>query len=286
MRAFYQVLLPDAKACSQDSALEGRAFTLVELLVVVAIIGILAASLFPVLSKSKASAHATACQNHLHQMGIALQMYVHEHENKYPLWRGHDDPSLNQVVGNENTGFWWAKLSPYYALSWTNRNYHCPGYKGSIQGSIVMPGSWSHPTGSYAYNADGVQFDGQFTHYFADLGLGGMSLDKSSPYPISKVVSQDDIVAPSEMFSIGESRWKAGQFVNGGGSGKDFMQCVMFSFNRGVAAFDPSRHGNTYNQAFCDGHVATMNPWILFNPTNTAAMWNYDHQPHPEFWFQ
>jgi len=27
-----------------------------------------------------------------------------------------------------------------------------------------------------------------------------------------------------------------------------------------------------------------MNPWILFNPTNTAAMWNNDHQPHPEFW--
>jgi hypothetical protein len=27
-----------------------------------------------------------------------------------------------------------------------------------------------------------------------------------------------------------------------------------------------------------------MNPWVLFNHTNTAAMWNRDHQPHPELW--
>jgi hypothetical protein len=27
-----------------------------------------------------------------------------------------------------------------------------------------------------------------------------------------------------------------------------------------------------------------MNPWVLFNPTNTAPMWNNDHQPHPEMW--
>jgi hypothetical protein len=27
-----------------------------------------------------------------------------------------------------------------------------------------------------------------------------------------------------------------------------------------------------------------MNPRILFNPTNSAALWNNDHQPHPELW--
>jgi hypothetical protein len=27
-----------------------------------------------------------------------------------------------------------------------------------------------------------------------------------------------------------------------------------------------------------------MRPQILFVPSNTAAMWNYDHQPHPEGW--
>ncbi len=62
------------------------------------------------------------------------------------------------------------------------------------------------------------------------------------------------------------------------------MQCGMIYVNRGVGAFDPARHGKNYNQLCCDGHVAAMSPWVLFNPSNTAAMWNYDHQPHPEMW--
>ena len=38
------------------------------------------------------------------------------------------------------------------------------------------------------------------------------------------------------------------------------------------------------NLVFCDGHVAGLNPWLLFNPTNSAGMWNYDHEAHPELW--
>ncbi|PYI88990.1 MAG: hypothetical protein DME26_02295 [Verrucomicrobia bacterium] len=51
-----------------------------------------------------------------------------------------------------------------------------------------------------------------------------------------------------------------------------------------MSSFDPARHGKNYNQLFCDGHVAAMSPWVLFNPTNSASMWNSDHQPHPELW--
>jgi prepilin-type processing-associated H-X9-DG protein len=89
------------------------------------------------------------------------------------------------------------------------------------------------------------------------------------------------------MFAIGESRWKA-QGNQAPEGGRDYMECGMIYgpgfANRGYGAFDPARHGKNYNQLFCDGHVSAMSPWVLFNPTNTAAMWNYDHQPHPEFW--
>jgi len=88
---------------------------------------------------------------------------------------------------------------------------------------------------------------------------------------------------PSEMFAIGESRWKA-QGDQGMDGGYDYMQCGLIGVNRGFMAFNPSRHRSSYNQLFCDGHVSAISPWVLFNPTNTAAMWNYDHQMHPEFW--
>src|SRR5262245_28798339 len=65
-----------------------RAVTLIELLVVVAIIGILAALLLPAMSKPKVVAQTATCKNRLHQMGLALQMYVDEHNSKYPYYLG------------------------------------------------------------------------------------------------------------------------------------------------------------------------------------------------------
>ncbi len=83
------------------------------------------------------------------------------------------------------------------------------------------------------------------------------------------------------MLAIGESRFLKGAADQYPGGLSD-MQCGMLSVSQ--FAFNPARHGKTYNQFFCDGHVAALNPSILFNPTNSAARWNYDHQPHPELW--
>jgi prepilin-type N-terminal cleavage/methylation domain-containing protein/prepilin-type processing-associated H-X9-DG protein len=61
-----------------------RAFTLVELLVAIAIIGLLAALFLPVLGRAKEEGRGAACLSNLHQIGIALQLYVDDNANRLP----------------------------------------------------------------------------------------------------------------------------------------------------------------------------------------------------------
>ncbi len=62
-----------------------RAFTLVEMLVVIAIIGILAALLLPVLNQSKIRAKRIWCINDLSQTGIAFHTFANDHSGKFPM---------------------------------------------------------------------------------------------------------------------------------------------------------------------------------------------------------
>jgi prepilin-type N-terminal cleavage/methylation domain-containing protein/prepilin-type processing-associated H-X9-DG protein len=61
-----------------------KAFTLVELLVVVAVISILAGLLLPVLSKALASAHQVSCASNLKQIGVASQTYADDFRGWIP----------------------------------------------------------------------------------------------------------------------------------------------------------------------------------------------------------
>ncbi len=61
-----------------------RGFTLVELLVVVTIIGILIALVFPVFLKAQEKAHQTTCISNMHQIGLAFQMYRSDNDADFP----------------------------------------------------------------------------------------------------------------------------------------------------------------------------------------------------------
>jgi len=85
-------------------------FTLVELLVVIAVIAILASLLLPALAGAKSRAHTVTCVNNLRQIGIASAMYVDDHEE-------------GQLPASQHTGkSWVATLAPYAATN----IYRCP----------------------------------------------------------------------------------------------------------------------------------------------------------------
>ncbi len=73
---------------------------------VIAIIAILAALVLPTLGRVKESGRATACLSNLHQIGIALQLYVDENQNRLPYMRDksltttNDLPSPDMVLSS------------------------------------------------------------------------------------------------------------------------------------------------------------------------------------------
>ena len=70
---------------SNQSSHRAGAFTLVELLCVIAIIGILAALILSALNQGEARAKRIECENNLHQLGIAFQNFLHDHNDKFPM---------------------------------------------------------------------------------------------------------------------------------------------------------------------------------------------------------
>jgi prepilin-type N-terminal cleavage/methylation domain-containing protein/prepilin-type processing-associated H-X9-DG protein len=61
------------------------AFTLLELLVVMAIIGILVSLLLPQLAQAKARARRIQCVSDLRQVGVAFHIFLHDHESLFPF---------------------------------------------------------------------------------------------------------------------------------------------------------------------------------------------------------
>lgn len=61
-----------------------NAFTLIELLIVLSIVGILAALLFPVFATARAKARSASCASNLRQLGLAVHQYAQDYDDRLP----------------------------------------------------------------------------------------------------------------------------------------------------------------------------------------------------------
>ncbi len=238
------------------------ALTLTELLVVIAVIGILTALLLRTISQAKARAHRIQCVNNLHQFGIAIQNFVTANRAYPSAYAGTNGDNPGTWMGQlEGGGFDMAKLDNNVLDKGV---WRCPS---AIFSADYYPSSFTaedrsnFPAVSYGYNLFGVSAKTWRTNA---LGLYGHYLSYSI-----KPISESEVVYPSDMMAMGD--------VLAGGN---FLREPDLAESKAASI----RHQGKFNVVFCDGHVESTTLQFLFTDTSDAALsrWNRDHQPHRE----
>jgi prepilin-type processing-associated H-X9-DG protein/prepilin-type N-terminal cleavage/methylation domain-containing protein len=267
-----------------------RAFTLVELLVVVGIIAILIALLLPALGRAREQANRVKCAANLRALGQALAMYTQQY-GCYPAY------FTSLPDGSGCCAIWPTRLRAF--VGGDQDVFHCPSQddrcrwvKGEQPGGpgeaagpeqaafgyaigerLLLTNHVNERYFSYGYNHSGSAPGGA-------KGLGYFDGKSSVPLtaaPGERPLKASRVRRPSEMIAIADAT---------------VDKHSDFGINPMVPAWFPGTvHGGGANVLFCDGHVESIaqRDLVFLGSAKTSdeaarwtriqRMWCYDQEP-------
>jgi prepilin-type N-terminal cleavage/methylation domain-containing protein/prepilin-type processing-associated H-X9-DG protein len=222
-----------------------RGFTLIELLVVIAIIGILAGMLFPVFAKAREKARQTSCLSNVHQLALAMIMYVQDYDGGFVpaqtpdnLMRWHGGRDYADEPFDPTRGPLWEYLKNAEVK-------RC----GSFEPTSTVATQFEQGTGGYGYNA-----------YY----VGG----SPAGWPDMCIPAREGQIAnPSETVLLTDTA-----YLDCEGNLMEYSFCEAPYYEYWGMGANPSthfRHSGLANVAFCDGHARAM-PMAM---TQAACDW-------------
>jgi prepilin-type N-terminal cleavage/methylation domain-containing protein/prepilin-type processing-associated H-X9-DG protein len=295
------------------STIRGRrpAFSLVELLVVISVIGLLVGLLLPAVQKVREAANRMSCQNNLKQICLALHNYHHTYgalppsrlSDMHPTWAVLILPFLEQ----DNLYRQWVIEGTYYQQTDVARRtpvktYYCPSRRTpATEPRVSIAGDQDDDTmlpllgpmtpgalGDYAGNVgtdgcDGFDCDGPPNGVFRMYGLYPPVTFATVTDGLSNTFFMGEKHVPRDWFGIG---WIDCSFYNG-----DYWTCScrgagpnlpLASTLKEVAFLFGSYHPGACQFAFGDGSVRTLS--VRVNGTTLGLLANpADGQVIPDY---
>jgi len=182
-----------------------KGFTLVELLVVVAIIGILAAILMPALNSAREQARRSSCISNLKEIGLGMNMYAGDWREKFPM--------SSRTTADTDEDFKRLIASGTYA---TGPLFYCPSSRESAKSErdqafqITVDGGLVNcdninPCISYAYSYGLTLMDDPDSCLVVDMS-GNWGGDWEEDLQVS-LIKNHDTAGVNAVFIDGHAEW-------------------------------------------------------------------------------
>ena len=231
--------MPKLFSISRRIAPRPPGFTLVEILVVIAILAILAAILFPAFARARENARRASCQSNLRQIGLGLLQYSGDYDGKLVrAWYGSGHGKFGTGSDATDRYKWMDAAFPYIK---SEQVFDCPTQARS---------AWANP---YKFR-DGLKFGSYFINssYYGDADF-----EQSPAGEENTGLADIGDAAGCVWVGDGQSEGYA-DFEFGWEDKNDQPTIDRSSANFRVLETLTERHLDTTVALFCDGHVKSM----------------------------